>query len=185
MSLQQLTSVVPPPEAPRCAPTDAEVRSLEKQLGVRFPRDFVRLCQQYGRGTFYSTCTGVSLALPGDYLFDLETSQIRLAPGRKPNCPYRAFPSRPGLLPWAFDEGDSEVYWLVDGASAKDWPIITRLAEQYDPEAFQRFEMSSTEFLAKAFTCQIKVALWDPIRFGHDEREAAELRREAVRFVPR
>lgn len=163
-----------------------DVARVEEQFGFSFPPDYIEMCQRYGRGTFTSSCTGVSLVLPNqEYLHHLETTQIRLPPRRQRYSPHEAYPSTPGFIPWAWDEGDAEVYWLVDDRPSNQWPIFTREGERYEPEGYECFEMTATEFLAGAFSHQINVQLWNPANFATSEAELEAFRKERVRFIPR
>lgn len=184
MTIAELTSIVSPPNEPVDVPDAREIAGVESRLGLNFPPDYLELCRTYGRGSFSSDCTGVHLILPDNrYFHYLETAQIRLSPARQRSCPYLAFPHLPGLLPWAWDEGDAEVYWLVDQRPNAEWKIVTRFAERYEANAFEVFDMSCTTFLAKAFSYEINVALWNPIHFGYDETEARAIREKPVVFM--
>jgi hypothetical protein len=116
--------------------------------------DFRDVGLHYGSGKF---CGFLSIlnALSADFKravnYLLET--LREVKGSSPyrNYPYEVFPSQPGLLPWGSDENGSMLHWLTEG-SPDDWPVIV---ESHEGE-LERFDLSMTTFLTKAFTYQIK-----------------------------
>jgi hypothetical protein len=151
MAISELLKVVPPPANPVEAKNGMAWKRAQEVLGTKLPSDFRDLGLHYGSGTF---CGFLSILNPLSADFERAVTFL-LSELRKRQMiykfPYAVFPEQPGLLTWASEEGNA-LHWLTEGAP-DDWPIIIQAAEG---GGLERFEMSVTTFLTKAFTYQIK-----------------------------
>jgi hypothetical protein len=136
--LDELTSLVPPPDAP-APPVDWDAAHAE--LGVELPADYRALVERYGAGAI----AGLRLLVPGhpnrhvDLLRQVEPQRwaLRQLIEQGIEQPYEP----DALLPWGIDEGGNVVWWLTEGS----WPVV---ANEARGEEWQRYDGGVVAFLA-------------------------------------
>jgi hypothetical protein len=155
MSVEKLTTLIPPPQNPYQAPDAAMWQQLETDLGFIFPSDYKECVSLYGSGEFsrylyvtnpfqnfwkglyykkltYREWTKQEL---DDYL-----SGKNLFPDE---YPFSVYPAEGGLYPWAHVD-DIRIYWQVQG-NPDNWSIILYSGD-YE---YERWQLSTTDFLYK------------------------------------
>jgi hypothetical protein len=185
MAIAELLRAVPPPVRP-VEPGDAvQWGEIQETLGIRLPGDYHDFGLRYGSGYFEDSgrlIVTVWNPFQIDYPRAVKAAcrdlrgvrhlrGVRTLP-EEGNNPYGVFPDQPGWLPWGNDIDGNFLCWLTEG-EPESWPIIL-----YAPDrcGFQQLRLPMTTFLAKAFTRQLQLILWnDPAFFSGPE---------PVRFVP-
>ena len=186
MAIEELLHVVAPPAQPAEGGDAEQWAEVERELGTPLPRDYFAFASLYGSGAFDDPgrlMVYVWNPFGAGYLKEVkdtckELRRIRDLP-EDHNVPYGVFPDRPGWVPFASDIDGSLLCWLTEGAP-DDWPIILLSAER---TSFQQLRLPLTTFLARAFTRQLPLILWDdpaffagpqPVRFVPDTATAGQ-----------
>jgi hypothetical protein len=136
--LDELTSLVPPPEDP---PPAVDWDAARAALGVELPADYRALVERYGAGNL----SGLGLLVPGhpnrhvDLLRQVERQRWALQYLIDQGIAQPYGPSE--LLPWGIDESGNCVWWWMEG----DWPVV---ANEARGEGWQRYEGGAVAFLA-------------------------------------
>src|SRR5918994_1876480 len=136
--LDELTSLVPPPEDP---PPAVDWVAARAALGSELPADYRAMAERYGGGSI----AGLMLLVPGhpnrhvDLLRQVEPQRWALRELIDQGIAQPYPPER--LLPWGIDEAGNVVWWLTDG----DWPAV---ANEARGEAWHRFDGGAVAFLA-------------------------------------
>ena len=136
-SMQELLSLVPPPEEPKDAKGDWN--KVEGDLGLGLPEDYKQFITHYGRGTL---CNLFWFASP----FNCVDPTICVGPkaGRpvsareywtfwagiyndwgktERNIPFPVYPTTPGLFPWGI-YGDTDVLSWYTLGEPQQWEIL-------------------------------------------------------------
>jgi hypothetical protein len=136
--LDELTSLVPPPDEP---PPAVDWDAARAALGVELPADYRALAERYGGGSI----AGLNLLVPGhpnrhvDLLRQVEPQRwaLQYLIDQGIEQPY----APDALLPWGIDEGGNAVWWLTEGS----WPVV---ANEARGEEWYRHEGGAVAFLA-------------------------------------
>jgi hypothetical protein len=127
-----LKDIVAPPGRPSYAGSSDDWPLIERILGLELPSDFKKLVNSYGAGGFSRFLFPFSPFAPFTTDFNLlsgGTRQILSAykEGRSAypeySPPFDAYPSKPGLFPWAKTINGDVLFWLTRGESS-DWPVV-------------------------------------------------------------
>src|SRR5262249_30407166 len=124
MAIEELISVVPPPDEPTYSGTVPELTEIEGTLGTTLPTDNRELALRYGSGAFVNGY----LQLWTPFAFDLReraagpNSFIRVH-HEAGSLPWPPFPACPGLLEIGGNENGHRLLYLADGRPDA-WPII-------------------------------------------------------------
>jgi hypothetical protein len=152
--LDSLRQAVPPPDQPCNPGCDEDWSGVESYFGLSFPADYKRLIRHYGSGAWGGYLWVLNPFALNRYLnprLIIENSHLWRAEEPEPpssapvflmacdRCrqetrkrrrasPYRFFPERPGLFPWAFSarqghRGEHWLYWLAGGVPDR-WPVV-------------------------------------------------------------
>lgn len=128
--------------------------TVEERLGINFPGDYKDLTSTFGTGVFDSFVLVLAPAQHESALeaFSREMNDVlEIARNNEP-LPYRLFPERGGLIPWA-EAGDAcSVFWRTDRGGPDDWTIV------YCDAGFSEWEEfagSASEFLCELFSGRI------------------------------
>lgn len=168
MSIQELTAVVAPPDSPKETGDDGGWQKIEEFIGTAMPEDYREFGEQYGTGRF-NIANQLHLWVLNPFSEDYVTqiSSIRACVESlqsEPEFKYKAYPKKRGLLGWGSDVNGNQFYWLVDGPPDK-WPVIAVDEEWGSGEAFERFDLSMTTFLAKVLSREIDYGPWSNLKF--------------------
>jgi hypothetical protein len=135
--LDELTSLVPPPDAP---PPPVDWGAARAELGVELPGDYRAMVDRYGAGAI----AGLRRLVPGhpnrhvDLLRQLEPQRAALRTLIEQGIEQ---PHDPGeLLPWGIDDGGNVVWWLMEGG----WPVV---ANEARGEEWHRHDGGAVAFL--------------------------------------
>ena len=136
--LDELTSLVPPPDEP---PPPVDWDAAHAELGVELPADYRALVERYGAGAI----AGLRLLVPGhpnrnvDLLRQVESQRwaLRQLVEQGIEQPYEP----DALLPWGIDEGGNVVWWLTE----EGWPVV---ANEARGEEWHCHEGGAVAFLA-------------------------------------
>jgi hypothetical protein len=168
MAIQELTSLVPPPAQPLEAGPTERWDEIQAKLGTALPADFRDFGLAYGTGKFIEQ--GITVFNPFAAVFSQQMEEtlaiwrsLKKAEGRR-EVPYPVFPQKRGLLSWGVDEGGNGLFWLMEGGTAEEWPILVR---GHEATKWDRFEMQLTTFLSKLLSSQISLPhVWTKESFG-------------------
>jgi hypothetical protein len=164
MSIDKLTTVLPPPANP--VENRGDWAAVEKGLGTPLPRDYKDYIATYGTGSindFISPCNPFSsnknLSLQREIREQLEG--LRGTREKFPDLwPIPLFPEEGGFLPWGKTDNGDVLHWVTEGAP-DEWTVAVTAAR--DPE-FEVHPFDMTEFLAKILTREIVCAVF-PAKF--------------------
>jgi hypothetical protein len=152
MAINELLKIVARPPTPVEAENGKTWTRVQKVIGTRLPRDFRDFGTHYGTGKLCGGYLGVlnpfSVHFVSSVTYLLQATRDNRATH---DYPYQVFPDEPGLLPWGTDENGHTLHWLTEGAP-DEWPVVV---ESHEGE-LERFNLSMTTFLAKAFTNVIR-----------------------------
>jgi hypothetical protein len=183
MSAAELMAVVPPPARPRQVGDPAAWDAVEARIGTRLPADFREFVLRYGTGVFNDPgrlCVFPRNPLAPDFdaHFRADGHWLRemkaLADGEE--FPYAVFPPSPGLILWADDDNGCLFCWLTEG-HPDNWPVMVTPSRGH---YWERFELSMTSFLARAFTRRLTCVPWQapeffsgprPVKFAKERGE--------------
>jgi hypothetical protein len=156
VAIEDLISVVQPPEEPSYSGTAVQLAEIEAALGTTLPTDYRELSLRYGSGTFVNGY----LQVWTPFALDLRerasgpTSFIRVH-HEAGALPWPPFPVHPGLLEIGGNENGHRLLYLADG-QPDEWPVIV---VPHGAEAqFERWELPLGTFLAKALRNEIQTA---------------------------
>lgn len=179
MAISELTDVAPPPRRPKDKGNSRQWAGVQRVLGTPLPDDYRDFAIRYGSGCFtdpgrlllyvWNPFSAHYSRLLSDACSELRND--RVIPDDV-NVPYGVFPNQPGWLPWGNDMDGNFLCWLTEG-QPDHWPIILLSPTR---AGFQQLQLPLTTFLAKAFTRQLQLILWDHLDFFRDP--------QAIRFVP-
>jgi hypothetical protein len=150
--------LVRPPRKPLEAGNLTGWPAVEQKLGTPLPTDYRDFILTYGTGLFasfyliynpFSVCKWLNLHQQVERLCGEERAFKREFPEV---VPYRIFPERPGLLPWAGDENGNYYYWLTEGPP-DSWMVIS---QEGRGEGFREYGRCMTDFFCDVFTGKIE-----------------------------
>ncbi|MGI5352694.1 SMI1/KNR4 family protein [Streptomyces sp. CA-250714] len=141
MSIEKLTSLVPPPTAPVRA--DVDWTETEAALGLSLPAEFKELVRLYGEGQFcdeFDTCSPGRLRIHNQELTAQWRSFREEHPGR-----FRLplYPEPSGLLVWGFDNNGGALCWRTEG-EPDAWQVVRWLRRDI---AFHEWDGGAVEYL--------------------------------------
>ncbi len=149
MSIDDLTSVAPPPAEPLDIPTSPNWESVERELGLRLPMDYKQYVFHYGRGGFYGFLfpanpfsTLESLAKCNEAWLEIYNIHRANQPER---LPFPTYPVPGGLLCWGGSNNGDSVYWRMAG-EPEAWPVVLVDSEFL---GYEEYAMDMSTFLAK------------------------------------
>jgi len=161
MAIEELVKLIPPPSEPlESGDVDSWIH-VTRDVGLNLPEDLREFGQRYGSGMFCRTYLQVFNPFSVYYrqMIDYECALLRKLESICGLLPYNVHPHRPGLLPCGRDEEGDGMYWLTDGDPNK-WPIMLRSRDEDVNEAFERWDVSLTTFLAGILSNETKCLLW-------------------------
>lgn len=151
--MEQLKTIMPPPASPVAAGAPERWGQIEKELGIRLPRDYKQLIQTYGAGEF-----GGYLIIHSPFFGDGDGNLLhechntlefyRDVRQRNPErMIYPPFPDPGGVLPLGRAIGGVLLFWVTEG-DPDEWPVLLS-----DPGAYEEVHHRTvTELLTLAFT---------------------------------
>jgi len=157
MSLSQLKLLVRPPLRPFEMGSLEDWPAVEQKLGIALPAEYRDFILTYGTGRFasfylvynpFSVCKWLNLHQQVEQLCQQEREFKKEFPSA---IPYKLFPDRPGLLPWAGDENGNYYYWLTEGPP-DSWLVIS---QEGRGEGFREYGRCMTDFFCDVFTGKI------------------------------
>ncbi|MGP3988684.1 SMI1/KNR4 family protein [Streptomyces sp. 3N207] len=152
MSLEKLTSLVPPPAHPVGA--DADWTQTEAVLGLSLPADFKQVVRLYGAGQFcdeLSTCPPERII---EYNQELLTAWGPLREEHSEEFPFPLYPEPGGLLVWGLDSLGGVLCWLTEG-KPDEWEVVKW--KQRDGE-FHEWDCGAAEFLTAQIELRVEEA---------------------------
>lgn len=169
-----LTTIVPPPGRPQFNGRPEDWGTVERTLGMELPDDYKSLVNVYGTGSFFEFLYPLTPFAPLDTALNiLSRDTFRLLSayeeGRKEypqfSPPFRAYPHKPGLFPWATTINGNTLFWLKDGAP-NQWTVVvcdSKFSERHD-----HFMLCATDFLAQLALGKIESNVFpdDVLTFG-------------------
>lgn len=133
----------------RWQPVDTATLSwatAQERLGITFPDDYKELMSVFGTGVF-DNVVGVISPVESPAALAALTKEVRerlrLARANEP-VPYRLFPDRGGLFPWAEAGDGCTLFWRTDRGGPNDWTIAFCDA---DFSEWEEFDGSASEFI--------------------------------------
>lgn len=172
-SLQQLVSLVPPPQEPVAPGSPNGWPRIESEIGAPLPQDFKDYISVYGAGQwadffgiidpFYKWKHPQASKSWREWMHTRIGSleQMRRE-WPKHTAPFLPHPAPEGLLAFGYDDNGGTLCWHTRG-QAGDWPIVCldgKLSEEYDC-----FAMSLIGFLAALMAAEIQPCPFAPDLF--------------------
>jgi hypothetical protein len=152
MSIERLISVAPPPARPKEA-FDGPWHPIELEFGRYLPQDYKDLVKIYGFGLFFDFLKIFVPNAPENWArIERANLSIRnvvyhiLQPHERP---YPVWPDPGGLIQLGYTDNGDTIFWLPLGPPDK-WKIV--IWDRGDPEDFETFDCSLTDFLADVAT---------------------------------
>ncbi|MEX1229969.1 MAG: SMI1/KNR4 family protein [Planctomycetaceae bacterium] len=162
MAIQELVSLISPPDRPLETGTQDKWETLQKDLSIRLPSDYFEFGMVYGSGYFEDERSGqLRIYQPfwSKFRETLDWSVANLSASREYEgeeyVPFPIFPEIPGLFIWASDVHGNDFFWHTEG-EPDEWQIVVG---GRDGE-WDKHDGPMTSFLARAFTRQIDVHVW-------------------------
>jgi hypothetical protein len=166
MSLKELAKVIAPPATPLNG-GNAKLRvAVEAKLKTPLPPDYWEFASHYGSGAFNDPgrlVINVFNPFATDYLSSMKErlsglrdyfKEVEFFFDDEEREGFPLHPKVPGLLPWGSDDNGNQLFWYTDG-SPDEWPVVF-YAHDGD-SLLERFDLSMTSFLAKAFSRTITI----------------------------
>jgi hypothetical protein len=125
MSLDELTTLVPPPKRPKEISPATRWRQAERELGSRLPADYRQFVHTYGTGLFAGLYCVHTPYCKDPYLnlvryVEMVSEDLR----SRDDVPFAVHPDWPGLLLWGHDENGNYYYWLTKGDPDR-WQVVS------------------------------------------------------------
>ena len=160
MSLNELTTLVEPPNDPVDAGPLELRKEAEAKLGLSLPQDIIDFATTYGSGTFSDEQFWILNPFASWYMDNVQQicriySEMKRDEGDH-YVPYDVYPIQPGLLPWGSDANGHQMFWLTAG-EPDAWPI---LLFNRDTSQFEEWRMPVTTFLSRIFDGTLQCNLW-------------------------
>ncbi len=164
MTVDDLKSLLPPPQAPVAVPTPEQWQEAERELGVSLPTDYKAYLAAFGVGRIDDFLWIYSPAAKNQYAnamkalsFEQQAAAYLKARRMERGAgapPYEVFPATPGLLPFGATDNGDMLYWVVArGSDPSEWPIAVRASREDELEIFN---LSLTAFLAAVLRRQVE-----------------------------
>ena len=178
MSIDQLRAVVPPPTHPIAAGPVSRWATVQAELEIELPTDYLDFALHYGRGEFNDPLwLDVWNPLDPAYINRMNTILDSWRKSSFPlfgpsGLPLDLFPSRPGVLPIGRSSDGMTLCWYTLGA-ASSWPLVLVTRESYSVAPFLG---PLTSFLAQIHSEPFRTLMGPPWLPGEE--------RGPVRFTP-
>jgi hypothetical protein len=133
MTIDTLTSLVPPPDEPVYSGSQQEWNAFQEKVGLTFPKDYYIVTSTYGSGRFLAGEFKVANPFDRDDedFANLELTRLRETKNDYPNeVPYPLFPDSGGLYPFGIDGNGNTFLWKTNTTS-DEWPIVCFNSEDY------------------------------------------------------
>jgi len=153
MAINDLITLMPPPEAPIEA-GGATWASVESAVGSVLPIDYKEFIEKYGTGRIngfvwifnpFSSRQGINLVNQ----LSVQINALKtLAQDFGEQCPYPLFPEDGGLLPAGITDNGDVIHWLTKG-EPNAWKIVVN--EARGPR-YEEFDSDLTSFLNEILT---------------------------------
>ena len=162
MAIDELLTVVSPPDKPLDGGDAIEWDKKERQLGTALPSDYKDFIAHYGTGVLCGFIRVFNPFAQSEYT-DLVSSAKRInsmnyslkeSEGQK--FPFAVFPDPSGLLPWGTDDNGNYYYWLTEGQPDK-WVVVVGAGRH---AKWQRFDLPMTSFLTRAIRREVVCDIW-------------------------
>ncbi len=181
MSLERLTTILPPPARPLNTGTPDEWAAAERALGFALPTDYKQFTDVYGTGVVadFIVVLNPFVPLSTDNLVrgaDTWLEFLRLARKRNRKAvPYPLYPEPEGLFPWGTTDKEQTLLWHRVG-QPDHWATVV-----CDRVQHWRYEQTMTDLLASWLSWEriydpFPVWYLDPSQFPDDEGNAPPLR---------
>ncbi|MFE9698249.1 SMI1/KNR4 family protein [Streptomyces sp. NPDC006270] len=130
--------------------------AIEAELGVPLPEDYKQLYETFGGGVlsdsvyFLGRDEAVVFAFLAQWRVALSVDRDSSFAGTSAVDPYAIYaPGGKELVGWGSTAWADEYFWLVDAERSDDHPILAR---SHDGGAWDRYDMSTSEFLYRVLT---------------------------------
>ncbi|MBK9941442.1 MAG: SMI1/KNR4 family protein [Kouleothrix sp.] len=155
MSIQELVTVLTPPNVPIETGNSDSWPSIEKALETPLPSDYKEYINTFGTGII-GYLIRVLNPFSSRPLFALFFQVNEIISTRKwykakfgdDWCPYPLYPEPDGLLPWANTIDGDALFWYTRGRP-ETWPIVVAEVKSKD---FEVFDLPTTSFLRQVIT---------------------------------
>ena len=175
MSIEKLKAIVRPPSRPSDIGSLEEWQTVEQKLGLQLPSDYRDFVFTYGSGLFARIYVVYNPFADSEHVSCLYSSVQKTCQWERdfkkeaPECvPYKIYPERPGLLPWANDDMGNEYFWFTDGAP-DTWMVISN---EVRGEGYREYGRRMTDFLCDVLTGKIQALAGD---YPKDEHKVFEV----------
>jgi hypothetical protein len=159
-AVDEISALIPPvrPQLPEPSWTP-----IEEQLGLRLPRDYKRLVEAYGGGSFDGFLwvlqpfgRAASLDLLCQRSVRLEALRTLRAAGEE--VPFGVEDNQEELVPWAITDNGDVCYWVTSSSEDPDrW--VTAINEARGPR-WSTFDLSASELLLAVLSGSLHVDLF-------------------------
>lgn len=157
MSLEKLTSILPPPAKPSKTGDSKGWSELERVLGSTLPMDYKKFISIYGTGgvdnfiwilTPFVFDENVNYLNRSKVMIDAYLEIKRQFPE---DYKHNVYPETGGLLPWGYTDNGDELYWLTNGAP-ENWVVVVYESRM---SGYHEYDMTMTEFLSQITSGQL------------------------------
>lgn len=158
MSVESLTRVLPPPQAPLETGLFDEWEQVELTVGVSLPHDFKEFIKVFGTGRICGLFYLLNPFSKNEHLNLINQVPIRLdalseiRKGYPAEVPYPIFPEPSGLLPWAYTDNGDVFYWRTQGAPDA-WTVVL---QDTGFEIWEEYNDSLSGFLERLLGGEIR-----------------------------
>lgn len=156
MSIEKILKVFPVPVQRNIVIGDWQ--EIENKIGRILPMDYKMLVEKYGTFSIdsflwiYNPFTqNRNLNLIKKSSFIVEILKDMMTDHR--DCVPYDYPATCDLVPWSTTDNGDDLYWLIHKESNK-WKIVVNETRSFN---WQEFDLTTTEFLYKLLTKEIKV----------------------------
>lgn len=174
MSLEELLTILPPPEHP-VEPGDAtQWRQFEAATGLIFPPDYHAFINTYGTGHIEETifphnpfCQRRGLRAYYNYAqWAQEATAIQATKRRGGDewFPFPVYPEAGGLLPWGSTSNGDRLLWRT-AQRLEEWSVVVNETRSTN---FEVFACSVTAFIYGLLTGSIASDIIPPDAFASD-----------------
>lgn len=153
MQINDIVAVMPAPKKPFEAPTKDEWIGVENQLGTALPSDYKEFIQVYGTGRIDGLVWVFNPFSNNENINLLKQVKIQLNVLKELQSygeivPYKLFPEKNGILPFAITDNGDVLFWMTAGAP-DDWTVLVN--EARSPE-WAAFNMPMSKFFLEILT---------------------------------
>jgi hypothetical protein len=161
MNIELLKSLLPPPPEPIAVPSQSDIGSFEQQF-TKLPTDFVDFLQSYGTGSidnfiwiFNPASKNPNLNLANQIKLQLQTFRELVFQQLEPS-PYKLFPEKEGLLPFAITDNGNVLFWKTVG-DPNQWSVV--VAASRAPK-YEEYNLCITDFISKLLMKELHVGIF-------------------------